>query len=158
MLQLRYTGFFVPDVPTTVAFYQAAFGVPLRYMHQSRGYAELETGATLLVFISEGFEAEAALLGGRTLRINRRELQPVAAQLAFIARDLDDAWQRAIDAGAEVVKLPEIKPWGKPRGTSAIATGSSSSSPPGVPEISDRAPHVVRARSHAGPKRLRIER
>jgi lactoylglutathione lyase len=113
MLQLRCTGFFVEDVPATVQFYEAAFGLRLRYLHPSRGYAELDTGATLLAFVGERFEADVALLGGRALRINRRELDPIAAQIALVTSDLDAAWQRAVDAGAEIVKRPEPKPWGQ---------------------------------------------
>lgn len=47
-LQFRAAAFFVQDVPATVHFYKSAFGLKLRYMHPSSGYAELETGPTLL--------------------------------------------------------------------------------------------------------------
>jgi catechol 2,3-dioxygenase-like lactoylglutathione lyase family enzyme len=116
MLTFRTTGFFVRDVPATVQFYEAAFGLHMRYMHPSRGYAELDTGATLLAFVSEAFQADAALLGGRTIRFNRRELDPIAAHVAFVTSDLDADWRRAVDAGAEIVKLPERKPWGQTTG------------------------------------------
>jgi lactoylglutathione lyase len=62
-MEFRYSGLFVRDVPSTVAFYQRAFGLGLRYMHPSNGYAELETGATLLAFVSEAFIEKADLLG-----------------------------------------------------------------------------------------------
>jgi len=116
MLSLRVIAFFVADVPTTVRFYEAAFGLHLRYMHPSQGYAELETGATLLAFIGERFEAEASLLGGRAVRPNRRELDPIAAQIALTTTALAADWQRALDAGAEVVAPPQRKPWGQTAG------------------------------------------
>ncbi len=62
-MEFRYSGLFVRDVPSTVAFYQRAFGLGLRYMHPGKGYAELETGATLLAFVSEAFVKTAHLLG-----------------------------------------------------------------------------------------------
>jgi lactoylglutathione lyase len=62
-VQFRYSGFFVRDVPATIAFYEKAFGVGLRYMHPSSGYAELETGAAILAFVSERFLEDAGLLG-----------------------------------------------------------------------------------------------
>jgi uncharacterized glyoxalase superfamily protein PhnB len=116
MLTLRYTGFFVRDVAAAVRFYEAAFGLRVRYVHPSGGYAELDTGATLLAFVGEAFEAQAALLHGRQLRVNRPELDPIGAQLAFVTDDLGRDWQRAVDAGAEVVALPEHKPWGQTAG------------------------------------------
>ena len=112
-LALRCTGFFVEDVPQTVSFYQAAFGLNLRYLHPSTGYAELETGETLLAFVSEGFIEDADLLGGSPIRTNRHDMAPIAAWIAFVTADMDGDWQRALTAGATVVKLPEAKPWGQ---------------------------------------------
>src|SRR5688572_25617575 len=100
----RYSGLFVPDVPATVAFYQRAFGFALRYMHPSNGYAELETGATLLAFVSEDFLRTANLLGGLPTRPNRPDLDPIAAQVAFVTDDLAQDWNRAVSAGAVVVR------------------------------------------------------
>ena len=113
MLQFRYSGFFVRDVPATVDFYARAFGLALRYMHPSQGYAELETGDTLLAFVGEDFAREAALLGDTEIRPSRPDAQPIAAQTAFITDDMEGDWQRAVAAGAIVVKNPEPKPWGQ---------------------------------------------
>lgn len=112
-LSLGYTAFFVENVPQTVAFYQAAFGIPLKYMHPSQGYAELRTGATLLAFIGEAFTAEQRLLGDAKLRTNRATADPIAAQLAFVSSDIGRDWSRAVQAGAKVLKSPEPKPWGQ---------------------------------------------
>ena len=112
-LTLRCTGFFVEDVPKTLSFYQAAFGLNLRYLHPSTGYAEVETGETLLAFVSEQFIDEASLLGGSPLRTNRRDMAPIAAWIALVTADMGGDWQRALAAGATVVKLPEAKPWGQ---------------------------------------------
>jgi len=112
-LQFRYSGFFVPDVPATVRFYEAAFGLKLRYMHPSSGYAELETGSTLLAFVGEGFLKDAELLGNTETLPNRPDSNPIAAQVAFVTRDIDRDWQRAVRAGATVVKGPQAKPWGQ---------------------------------------------
>jgi lactoylglutathione lyase len=113
MLELRIAAFFVEDVPATVAFYERAFDLRLRFLHPSHGYAELDTGATLLGFISDRFIVDAELLDGRPYRFNRRALAPVAAQVVLIADDLRAAWTRAVAAGAELVKSPEPKPWGQ---------------------------------------------
>jgi uncharacterized glyoxalase superfamily protein PhnB len=115
-LQFRYSGLFVDDVPATVSFYEEAFGLKLRYMHPSSGYAELETGSTLLCFVSDGFVANAGLLDGMVYTPNRNNADPVAAQVAFVSDDIAADWSRAVGAGATVVKPPEAKPWGQTAG------------------------------------------
>jgi uncharacterized glyoxalase superfamily protein PhnB len=115
-LSLRYAGFFVEDVPKTAAFYEAAFGLKLRYMHPTKGYSELETGDTLLAFTSEAFLDEARLLGQTRIRRNRASVDPVGAQIALVTDDMDAAWKRATGAGAQVIKEPEAKPWGQVTG------------------------------------------
>jgi lactoylglutathione lyase len=115
-LHFRYAAFFVRDVPATVAFYDKAFGFKQRYMHPSSGYAELETGATLLCFISDDFLQNSNLIGGLPYSPNRPEANPVAAQVAFVCDDIETDWARAVAAGAVVVKTPEAKPWGQTAG------------------------------------------
>lgn len=112
-LDFRYTGFFVQDVPATVDFYQRAFGLGLRYLHPSQGYAELATGATLLCFVGEEFLRAADLLGGNEVTCSRPGRPPLGAQIALVSHDLDRDWKCAIEAGATVVKSPEAKPWGQ---------------------------------------------
>lgn len=110
---LRYMGFYVQDVPATVDFYRRAFGIALRYLHPSQGYAELATGETLLAFVSEEFLQAADLLGGIEVTSSRPGNRPIGAQIALVSHDLDRDWRRAIEAGAKVLKLPEPKPWGQ---------------------------------------------
>jgi lactoylglutathione lyase len=115
-LQFRYSGWFVPDVPATVAFYEKAFGMTLRYMHPSSGYAELETGDTLLAFVGDEFITGQKLLGDLHYAPNRADATAAAAQLAFVTDDLEGDWRRATSAGAVVVNAPEAKPWGQTTG------------------------------------------
>jgi lactoylglutathione lyase len=60
-MQFRYSAIFVRDVPRTASFYERAFGFALRYIHPSNGYAELDTGTTLLAFVGEEFLKGAKL-------------------------------------------------------------------------------------------------
>lgn len=113
VLSLRYTGFFVQDVPATVDFYRRAFGIDLRYLHPSQGYAELATGDTLLCFVGEEFLRTANLLGGIDVTCGRPDKPAIGAQIALVSQDLDHDWQRAVTAGATVVRQPEAKPWGQ---------------------------------------------
>jgi catechol 2,3-dioxygenase-like lactoylglutathione lyase family enzyme len=45
-MQLGYTIIYVPDVATSLDFWQRAFGLRLRFVHDSGTYGELDTGAT----------------------------------------------------------------------------------------------------------------
>ena len=49
-MQLGYTILYVPDVPATLKFYEAAFGLATRFVHECGDYGELETGSTALAF------------------------------------------------------------------------------------------------------------
>src|SRR6202051_1776082 len=122
-LQLGYTGIFVCDVAATVSFYERAFGLNLRYLHPSGGYAEIENGATLLCFVGEGFIDNAKLLGDRSLHANSRRAPASGAQIAFVSNNLSADWTRALQAGAGVVCAPEAKPWGQTVGYLSYLNG-----------------------------------
>src|SRR5207237_1408225 len=47
-MKLAYTTLFVPDIEQALAFYETAFGLRRRFVHESGQYAELETGTTAL--------------------------------------------------------------------------------------------------------------
>jgi lactoylglutathione lyase len=103
----RYSGWFVADVPATVAFYEKAFGLRLRYMHPSLGYAELEAKDTLVAFIGEGFIADLRLLGDLRYRPDRDAADAAAAQLALGTDDTERDGQLPASADAVVVRTPE---------------------------------------------------
>ena len=115
-LHFRYSGLIVPDVPATVEFYQRAFGFALRYMHPSHGYAELATGETLLAFVGEAFIETTSLLGALSYAPSRAEAAPPAQIVALVTSAMEADWQRALAAGATLVKAPEPKPWGQTTG------------------------------------------
>jgi catechol 2,3-dioxygenase-like lactoylglutathione lyase family enzyme len=51
-MRLKYTILFVEDVAASIAFYERAFGLARRMIHESGDYGELDTGATTLSFSS----------------------------------------------------------------------------------------------------------
>jgi lactoylglutathione lyase len=115
-LTFRYAVWIVADVAASVAFYERAFGLKLRHMPPSHGYAELETGATLLCFLSEAFLRDANLYGGQTIVPNRPSSAPGGSTIAFLSDDLERDWARAVAAGCSVMKAPEKKPPGQTLG------------------------------------------
>jgi len=113
MLHMKVVGFIVPDVEASVEFYGRAFGLGLHYMHPSGGYAELDSGAAVLAFLSEALIAKSDLLGGLPVALNRPGLAAASAHVALWSSDIEQDWHRAIEAGAKVVKALEAKPWGQ---------------------------------------------
>lgn len=107
--RLGYVLVYVPDVARALAFWQAAFGLDVRFAHDSGTYAELETGATALGFVAE----DTARDNGGDFRPNRADGPPAAIELALTMADVPAAWQRALAAGATPVKPPTTKPWGQ---------------------------------------------
>ena len=49
-MKLGYTSIYVADVLATIDFYERAFGLKRRFVHESNLYAELNTGETVLAF------------------------------------------------------------------------------------------------------------
>jgi selenide,water dikinase len=49
-MQLGYTIVYVPDVAASLAFFEQAFGLQRRFLHEAGDYGELDTGATTLAF------------------------------------------------------------------------------------------------------------
>jgi catechol 2,3-dioxygenase-like lactoylglutathione lyase family enzyme len=108
-MRLGHVILYVPDVAAAVAFYEAAFGLARRFVHESGHYAEMETGATALAFASEEL-VSASCPGFRP----NRPLEPAAgAEVAFVTPDVTASYRRAVDAGAAPLVEPVAKPWGQ---------------------------------------------
>ena len=108
-MQLGYVIAFVPDVAAAIAFYERAFDLKPGFVSDTGFYGEMRTGTTALGFAAEKFVAD----GGTDFAPTRRDGKPPALEIAFIADDVPAALKRATDAGATMVKPPEVKPWGQ---------------------------------------------
>ncbi len=106
-MQFGYTILYVEDVPQTIAFYEAAFGLQARFVHEAGDFGELETGATALAFSSLRLMTE---LGKNPQRASAKA---PSFEIAFTTPDVAAAVQRAVDAGALLVQAPEQMPWGQ---------------------------------------------
>lgn len=107
-MKFGYTILYVRNPAASAAFYEAAFGLTIRFAHDSGQYVEMETGATALAFVSQ----ELAQTNGTpftTLPTN----QSPAMEVAFVNDDVPAAFSRTIAAGAEPIAAPKQKPWGQ---------------------------------------------
>ncbi|MGE5515577.1 MAG: VOC family protein [Bacteroidota bacterium] len=106
-MKLRYTILSVEDVAATLAFYDKAFGIRRRMLHDSGQYGELDTGATTLSFTSLELMESLGKTPGRP-----QPHHPVF-EIAFETDDVAADYAHAVAAGATPVQPPTEMPWGQ---------------------------------------------
>jgi lactoylglutathione lyase len=109
-MQLGYTIVYVADPGASLAFFERAFGLALRFLHESGTYGELETGATTLAFAQHQIARDNL---GRDYVAADASPAPLGMEIGLLAADVPAAVQRAVDAGATLLKAPATKPWGQ---------------------------------------------
>jgi lactoylglutathione lyase len=107
MMKLGYTILYVADVGKSLTFYTAAFGLKVKFLHESGDFGELDTGATSLAFSSHQLM--------RSLGKNPQAANPAApcSEIALTTPDVPAAYARALQAGARPMQGPEQMPWGQ---------------------------------------------
>lgn len=109
-MKLGYTIAYVADVAASLSFFEKAFGLQQRFLHESGDYGELETGATTLAFAS--LELGEANFQGGVLAASE-STRPLGMELGLVTDDVPAAHARALAAGAVELKAPQVKPWGQ---------------------------------------------
>lgn len=109
-MKFAYTILYVRDVGRSLDFYESAFGLQRRFLHESGMYGELETGGTTMAFAAEAV-AQSNLAGGFQSADPSRP--PAAFEVAFATPDVQSAFERATRAGAMSAAEPKTKPWGQ---------------------------------------------
>ncbi|MDM0113067.1 VOC family protein [Variovorax sp. J22R133] len=109
-MKFGYTIVYVPDVAASLSFFESAFGLSRRFLHESGTYGELDTGATAIGFATHAL-AEANFPGGHVAA--NESAQPLGFELAFTTDDVPAAHSAALAAGATELSVPQAKPWGQ---------------------------------------------
>ncbi|WP_019868218.1 VOC family protein [Methylovulum miyakonense] len=109
-MKLGYTIIYVPNVTESLAFFEAAFGLSRRFLHETGNYGELETGATTLAFASHAL-GKINLPSGFVAA--NESSKPLGFEIALVTATVVKAHANALAAGATEVKSPEQKPWGQ---------------------------------------------
>ena len=109
-MRFGYTILYVADVGASLELYERAFAQRRRFLHESGAYAELETGGTVLAFASHELAASnvPGLMRPRALGHPRPSFE-----VCFVTDDVQAAFDRAVNEGAEAVSSPQTKPWGQ---------------------------------------------
>lgn len=107
-MRFGYLLLYVPDVLAAADFYEKAFGLPRRLVHED-GYVEMDTGTTVLGFVAERIARE----NGVELAGGGDQAPAPPFEIALVTERLDADYERALAGGAGAVKPPEAKPWGQ---------------------------------------------
>ena len=109
-MNFAYTIVYVADVAASLDFYERAFGLQRRFLHESGAYGELDTGATALAFVDHATAHDS--VGGDYVAAED-SLRPLGMEIGFTTADVGAAYERALAAGAVPLKAPTLKPWGQ---------------------------------------------
>jgi lactoylglutathione lyase len=109
-MKLGYTIIYVPDVAASLSFFERAFGLSRRFLHESGDYGELETGETTLAFASHELGSMNFPSGFVAASESRK---PLGIEIALVTPTVVEAHVKALSAGAAELKAPESKPWGQ---------------------------------------------
>jgi len=109
-MQLGYTIIYVNSVKNTLEFYEQAFNLKIKFLHESKDYGELETGSTILAFASE--EVVQFNQMNNYLKVSQVDKQKTY-EIVFVTDDVQASYNKAITSGAIALKEPEKKPWGQ---------------------------------------------
>jgi catechol 2,3-dioxygenase-like lactoylglutathione lyase family enzyme len=109
-MKLGYTIVYVPDVARSLAFFEAAFGLRRRFLHESGTYGELDTGATTLSFAAH--ELGDGNFPGGHVRADESK-QPLGMEVALVTDDVAAVHARALAQGAKELAAPAARPWGQ---------------------------------------------
>ena len=109
-MMLGYVILYVPDVAASLAFFEQAFGLERRFLHESGTYGELVTGETTLAFADHAL-ADGNFPGGHVEASSSP--QPLGMEVGLVTPDVPAAHARALAHGAVELSAPSTKPWGQ---------------------------------------------
>lgn len=109
-MRFGYTIVYVRDVEASLAFFERAFGLQRRFLHESGGYGELDTGATALAFARH--DVARGNLGHDYVAADASSA-PLGVEIGLVTQDVAGACKRAVQAGATLLAAPVQKPWGQ---------------------------------------------
>ena len=116
-MRFGYTILYVSDVAASLDFYERALGQRRRFVHESGQYAELDTGDTALALAAH--QLAAANLPGvyapseRTAPAGEGLGARPAFEVCFVTRNVQAAFDRAVEEGAVPVSALQTRPWGQ---------------------------------------------
>ncbi len=108
-MQFAKTIVYVADVAESLAFFEKAFGLKTRFIEDA-GYGEVDTGDTILAFATLK-TGDYNLPDGYTA--TPPQSNQVTFEIALVTDSVEEAFKRAVAAGAEVLQEPTTQPSGQ---------------------------------------------
>ncbi|MFG6414270.1 VOC family protein [Roseateles sp. DC23W] len=111
-MNFAYTLVYVTDVAASLAFFDQAFGLPRRFLHESGAYGEVDTGAdgVKLAFVDHATARDSVQ---HDYVAADASAKPLGMEIGFTVADVQTAFDRAVAAGATPLAEPLTKPWGQ---------------------------------------------
>jgi lactoylglutathione lyase len=109
-MRFGYTIIYVQDVSASLSFFEQAFGLARKFLHESGTYGELDTGATALAFADHAL-GRAHFPEGY-VRADESPL-PLGMEIALVTDDVAQAHAHALAVGATEMAAPQAMPWGQ---------------------------------------------
>ena len=109
-MKLGYTIIYVSDVVASLTFFENAFGLQRKFLHESGTYGELATGETVLSFAAH--ELGDVNFPGGHVHADKSEI-PLGFEIALVTSEVPAAHARAVSCGAVELAPPTVKPWGQ---------------------------------------------
>lgn len=109
-MKFGYLIIYVSDVPASLQFFETAFGLTTRFLHESNTYGELETGETALAFAAD--ELAAMNFSGGHVSAHS-SVRPLGMEVGLVTEDVTTAHAKALSVGATEIAAPLVKPWGQ---------------------------------------------
>ncbi len=110
MIQFGYSITYVDDVKDAIEFFENAFGIQRRFIHEAGDYAELDTGQTTLAFASHTLGEANLPLGYMNASTSTK---PLGNETVFVTDDVHKTHASALQNGANEIQPPTEKPWGQ---------------------------------------------
>lgn len=107
-MRLGYVIIYVKNIQETVSFYEKAFALKRRFIHESGTYAEMDTGSTTLAFVDEKLVEDSL-----SFRPNRSTEKTPGIEISFVTDHVERDFNEAVKAGAFPIVKPSQKPWGQ---------------------------------------------
>ena len=111
-MNFAYTLVYVADVAASLAFFDQAFGLPTRFLHESGAYGEVDTGAggVKLAFVDHATARDSVQQDYVAADTSDK---PLGMEIGFTVSDVQTAFDKAVAAGAKARAAPVTKPWGQ---------------------------------------------
>ena len=109
-MKFGYTIIYVPDVSQALDYFNRAFGLSTKMLHETGLYGELETGQTTLAFAAEMLAYMNYPKGHLSAHASD---VPLAIEIALVCDDVPAAHAKALAEGGTELAPPQNKPWGQ---------------------------------------------